>query len=120
NVSLFGANESPNLIDLDALTSQVVENPVLVPGGCLAGIDHELADRLLAGGGEAAMVRSPVEICLGIRPNHAAKSRPLENASPVPIAATMALERHGPMPGTLISRSHPASCRAKTAISLDN
>ena len=30
------------------------------------------------------MVRSPVEICLGTRPNQAAKSRPLENASPAP------------------------------------
>jgi transposase len=29
-------------------------------------------------------------------------------ASPAPIAATMALEMIGPMPGTLISRSHPA------------
>ena len=65
------------------------------------------------------MVRSPVEICLGTRPNHAAKSRPLAKASPVPIAATIALEMIGPMPGTLVSRSHPASCRAKTAISLD-
>ena len=36
-----------------------------------------------------------------------AATRPLENASPVPMAATMALEMIGPMPGTLISRSHP-------------
>ena len=42
------------------------------------------------------MVRSPVEICLGTNPSHAAKSRPLEKLSPVPIAATMALaERFG-------------------------
>ena len=34
----------------------------------------------------------PVEICLGTSPSHAAKSRPLEKLSPVPIAATMALE----------------------------
>ncbi len=47
------------------------------------------------------MVRSPVEICFGTRPSQAAKSRPLENASPLPIAATMALEMIGPMPGTL-------------------
>src|SRR5215831_4362103 len=53
------------------------------------------------------MVRSPVEICLGTRPSQAAKSRPLEKTSPVPIAATMALEMSGPMPGMLISRSHP-------------
>src|SRR5271167_4584433 len=38
------------------------------------------------------MVRSPVEICFGTRPSQAAKSRPLENASPLPIAATVALE----------------------------
>jgi hypothetical protein len=30
----------------------------------------------------------------------------LENTSPVPIAATMALEMIGPMPGTVISREH--------------
>ena len=46
------------------------------------------------------MVRSPVEICFGTRPSQAAKSRPLENASPLPIAATIALEIIGPMPGT--------------------
>jgi hypothetical protein len=46
------------------------------------------------------MVRSPVEICLGTSPSQAAKSRPLENTSPVPIAATIALEMIGPMPGT--------------------
>ena len=45
------------------------------------------------------MVRSPVEICFGTRPSQAAKSRPFEKASPVPIAATMALEMIGPMPG---------------------
>jgi hypothetical protein len=33
---------------------------------------------------------SPVEICFGTRPSQAAKSRPLENASPLPIAATIA------------------------------
>src|SRR5215813_6752769 len=47
------------------------------------------------------MVRSPVEICLGTSPSQAAKSRPLVNASPVPIAATIALEMIGPIPGTL-------------------
>src|SRR3954447_15411255 len=65
------------------------------------------------------MVRSPVEICLGTSPSHAAKSRPLEKLSPVPIAATMALEMIGPMPGTLIRRSHPASRLASSSISLD-
>src|SRR5882757_10966389 len=38
------------------------------------------------------IVRSPVDICLGTSPSQAPKSRPLENTSPVPIAATMALE----------------------------
>src|ERR1700679_3589178 len=39
-----------------------------------------------------SIVRSPVEICLATSPSQAPKSRPLENTSPVPIAATMALE----------------------------
>ena len=39
--------------------------------------------------------------------------------SPVPIAATIALEMIGPMPGTLTSRSQPASCRASAVISPD-
>src|SRR5215467_4994826 len=65
------------------------------------------------------MVRSPVENCLGTRPSQAAKSRPLENASPVPIAATIALEMIGPMPGTLTNRSQPASWRARAVISPD-
>src|SRR5262245_39053723 len=66
------------------------------------------------------MVRSPVEICLGTRPSQAAKSRSLQKTSPVPIAATIALEMSGPMPGMLISRSHPESCLASSAISPDN
>jgi hypothetical protein len=52
------------------------------------------------------IVRSPVEICLGTSPSQALKSRPLENTSPVPIAATMALEMIGLMPGTVIRREH--------------
>jgi hypothetical protein len=52
------------------------------------------------------IVRSPVEICLGTNPSQAPKSRPLENTSPVLIAATMALEIIGPMPGTVIRREH--------------
>src|SRR6516164_4694023 len=57
------------------------------------------------------MVRSPVDICLGTSPSQAAKSRPFVNASPLPIAATIALEMIGPIPGTLIKRSQPASRR---------
>jgi len=56
-----------------------------------------------------SMVRSPVEICLGTSPSQAAKSRPFVNASPPPIAATITLEMMGPIPGTLIKRSQPAS-----------
>ena len=46
---------------------------------------------------------------LGDEPSQAAKSRPLEKVSPAPIAATIALEMIGPMPGTLINRSQPTS-----------
>ena len=47
------------------------------------------------------IVRSPVEICFG--PARARRrSRGLwANTSPVPIAATIALEMIGPMPGTV-------------------
>src|SRR5262245_62207311 len=56
---------------------------------------------------------------LGESPSQAAKSRPFVNASPVPIAATIALEMIGPIPGTLIKRSQPASRRAGNSISID-
>src|SRR5215472_9936835 len=65
------------------------------------------------------MVRSPVEICRGTSPSQAAKSRPLENTSPVPIAATMALEMIGPMPGTVIRRAHAGSFSTKRVMSAD-
>jgi hypothetical protein len=60
------------------------------------------------------MVRSPVDICLGTRPIQAEKSHPLANATPLPIAATIALEMIGPMPGTVValrqlSTSDPSS-----------
>jgi hypothetical protein len=42
-------------------------------------------------------------------PSQAPKSRPFANAAPLPIAATIALETIGPMPGTVISRSHAGS-----------
>src|SRR6202011_2556235 len=63
------------------------------------------------------MVRSPVDICLGTRPIHAEKSRPLANAAPLPIAATIALEMIGPMPGTVITLRQPSSLFAKVSIS---
>jgi hypothetical protein len=37
----------------------------------------------------------------------------------LPIAATIALEMIGPMPGTVISRSHAGSWQASAPISLD-
>ena len=52
------------------------------------------------------IVRSPVDICFGTRPSHAAKSRPLAKAAPLPIAATVALAMIGPMPGTVINCPH--------------
>jgi hypothetical protein len=51
---LLGVDERPNLIDLNALTGEVYENPILVPSGSSPGIDHELADRLFAGARQAA------------------------------------------------------------------
>src|SRR5262249_22045079 len=62
-------------------------------------------------------MRSPVEICLGTAPAKR-RTRPLANASPLPIAAAIALEMIGPIPGTLIGRSQPASRRAIASISL--
>src|SRR5438309_10948593 len=41
----------------------------------------------------------PVECCRGTRPSQAANSRPLLNAAPLPIAATVAVETSGPIPG---------------------
>ena len=41
----------------------------------------------------------PVEYCRGTMPSQAANSRPLRNAAPLPIAATMAVAVTGPMPG---------------------
>ena len=43
--------------------------------------------------------------CLGTSPRQAAKSRPLENTSPAPIAATTALEMMGPMTVIAMSRT---------------
>ena len=42
------------------------------------------------------IVRPPVDICRGTSPSQAPKSLPLENASPLPIAATVAVEMIGP------------------------
>lgn len=53
--------------------------------------------------------RPPVLYWRGIRPSQAPKSRPRSNASPLPIAATMAVEIRGPTPGMLIKRWQFAS-----------
>jgi len=42
--------------------------------------------------------RPPVLYCRGTRPSQAPRSRPRSNASPVPIAATRAVEISGPIP----------------------
>jgi hypothetical protein len=63
------------------------------------------------------MVRSPVDICLGTRPSQAEKSRPLANATPLPIAATIALEMIGPIPGTVITLRQLSSLFANASIS---
>ena len=63
------------------------------------------------------MVRSPVDICLGTRPIQAEKSRPLANAAPLPIAATIALEMIGPMPGTVMTLRQLSSLFANVLIS---
>ena len=46
----------------------------------------------------------PVEYSRGTIPTHAAKSRPLRNALPLPIAATRAVAVTGPIPGMAVSR----------------
>ena len=63
------------------------------------------------------MVRSPVDICLGTSPIQAEKSRPLVNAAPLPIAATIALEMIGPMPGTVMTLRQLSSFFANVSIS---
>jgi hypothetical protein len=61
--------------------------------------------------------RASVDICLGTRPIQAEKSRPLANAAPLPIAATIALEMIGPMPGTVMTLRQLLSLFAKASIS---
>src|SRR5215469_4235207 len=61
--------------------------------------------------------RPPVLYCRGTSPSQAAKSRPRSKASPLPIAATMAVEISGPTLGTLINWRHLASDRLRISIS---
>src|SRR6266571_722603 len=65
------------------------------------------------------IVRPPVDICRGTRPSQAPKSLPLENTSPLPIAAIVAVEMIGPMPGTVMRRLAPSSCSDNISISFD-
>src|ERR1700692_1257716 len=55
----------------------------------------------------ASFALPPVEYCFGTKPIHAAKSRPLRNAAPLPIAATIAVATMGPMPGICRMRQTP-------------
>ena len=64
--------------------------------------------------------RPPVLYCRGTRPSQAPKSRPRSKASPVPIAATTAVEISGPTPGTLIRRMQLASFWLISSISPDD
>ncbi|MCU1252766.1 MAG: hypothetical protein JWQ49_5795 [Edaphobacter sp.] len=57
-----------------------------------------------------------VECCFGSSPSHAAKSRPLVKADPLPTAATRAVAISGPTPGTSSSRWHAASWLAMLSI----
>jgi hypothetical protein len=63
------------------------------------------------------MDRPPVLYWRGTRPSHAPKSRPRSNASPVPMAATTAVEISGPIPGTLVRRRQLASLSPICSIS---
>ena len=57
----------------------------------------------------SSLALPPVEYCRGTKPSHAAKSRPLRKAAPLPMAATIAVATIGPMPGILRMRVQPAS-----------
>lgn len=50
---------------------------------------------------------------------HTARSRPLPNAWPLPIAATMALAMIGPTPGTVVARRHNSESLAISWISVE-
>jgi hypothetical protein len=90
-----------------AIDQATVDHPALGPRCAIAppwlapanAKEKQLALQLLAkvlAKATRHIVRSPVEICFGTRPSHAAKSRPFTNARPSPIAATIALAITGP------------------------
>ena len=51
-VVVFGVNEIPDFIDLNALAGQVPQHAILVLGAGVTGIDHKLGDGVLAGSGQ--------------------------------------------------------------------
>jgi hypothetical protein len=53
DVLLLGPDETPNLIDLEALALEALKNAVLIPGRRLARVHNELADSRLAGAGQS-------------------------------------------------------------------
>lgn len=59
----------------------------------------------------------PEERCSGVRPSHAAKSRPLLNVVAEGASAARAVAVIGPMPGMVINRLASASSLARRAIS---
>ena len=99
--------------------AKTVLHPVCRPEQNNAGTLHEERPQIaIATFSDAAkMVRSPVDICFGIRPSHAAKSRPFAKAVPLPIAATIALAMIGPTPGTVINWRQLSLPCARTSIS---
>jgi len=63
-------------------------------------MDQNLAQIDVAPHTDAQQLRlASVEYCRGTTPSPAAKSRPLLNAAPLPIAATMVVATIGPMAG---------------------
>ena len=67
--------------------------------------------------GPSRIVRPPVLNCRGTKPTQAAKSRPRSNASPLPTAATIAVEIIGPMPGIVMMLAQFSSVRLIPSIS---
>lgn len=63
--------------------------------------------------------RPPVLYCLGTKPTQAAKSRPRSNASPCPIAATIAVDIIGPIPGIVITLAQFSSDWLISSISVE-
>ena len=57
DVILLRPDETPNLIDLKALALQALEHAVLIPGGGMARVHNELADRRLTHAGQRVTAR---------------------------------------------------------------